>query len=96
MHTDSSLSLTDVKVLNSTSVKVSLSNKTSTGVIEISDSNHHVWRQVKPDKDGIITALEPAKNYFLRITEGTRAGPPLQIFLPAEVVKLNATNKVAS
>lgn len=45
-----SVNLTDVKVLNSTAIKLKLSTKTPENVtIELSEDNH-VWRQVKPDK----------------------------------------------
>lgn len=48
--TDLSVNLTDVKVLNSTAIKLKLSGKNlETVAIEISDNNH-VWRQQKPDK----------------------------------------------
>lgn len=43
---------------------------------------------------GIITNLEPAHSYFVRITEGGRTGPALQVILPAEVIKTNITEKV--
>lgn len=48
--TDLSVNLTDVKVLNSTAIKLKLLGKNlETVAIEISDNNH-VWRQQKPDK----------------------------------------------
>lgn len=48
--TDLSVNLTDVKVLNSTAIKLKLFGKNlETVAIEISDNNH-VWRQQKPDK----------------------------------------------
>lgn len=44
------VNLTDVKVLNSTAIKLKLSAKNPQDVtVEISDNNH-VWRQQKPDK----------------------------------------------
>lgn len=47
---DLSVNLTDVKVLNSTAIKLKLSPESSDdAVIEISDNNH-VWNQVKPSK----------------------------------------------
>nr|XP_033324101.1 putative epidermal cell surface receptor isoform X2 [Megalopta genalis] len=87
------VNLTDVKVLNSTAIKLKLSAKNPQDVtIEISDKNH-VWRQQKPDKDGIISNLEPARTYSVRVTEGTKAGPALQVVLPAEVIKTNISEK---
>lgn len=48
--TDLAVNLTDVKVLNSTAIKLKLSAKNPQDVtVEISDNNH-VWRQQKPDK----------------------------------------------
>lgn len=48
--TDLTVNLTDVKVLNSTAIKLKLSTKNPQDVtVEISDDNH-VWRQQKPDK----------------------------------------------
>ncbi|CAK9813290.1 Putative epidermal cell surface receptor [Anthophora quadrimaculata] len=93
--TDLSVNLTDVKVLNSTSIKLKLSAKNPQDVtVEISDNNH-VWRQQKPDKEGIVSNLEPAHSYYVRVTDGTRTGPALQVFLPAEVVKTNISDKMA-
>ncbi|XP_031845670.1 stranded at second isoform X2 [Nomia melanderi] len=91
---DLSVNLTDVKVLNSTTIKLKLSAKNPQDItIEISDKNH-VWRQQKPDKDGIISNLEPARTYSVRVTEGGRTGPALQVFLPAEVIKTNVSEKM--
>ncbi|KAG7200157.1 hypothetical protein KM043_000593 [Ampulex compressa] len=91
--TELSVNLTDVKVLNSTAIKLKLSAKNPRDVtIEISDNNH-VWRQQKPDKDGIVSTLEPAHTYYVRVTEGGRSGPAIQVFLPAEVVKSNISDK---
>ncbi|XP_043286009.1 putative epidermal cell surface receptor [Venturia canescens] len=88
------VNLTNIKVLNSTTIKLKLSSDLSSdAVVEISENNH-VWRQQKPDKSGIITNLEPAHSYFVRITEGGRTGPALQVILPAEVIKTNITEKV--
>lgn len=47
---DLSVNLTNVKVLNSTAIKLKMSSELSGNVVvEISDNNH-VWRQQKPDK----------------------------------------------
>lgn len=47
---DISVHLMDVKVLNSTAIKLKLSAKNPQDVtVEISQNNH-VWRQQKPDK----------------------------------------------
>ncbi|XP_023288132.1 putative epidermal cell surface receptor [Orussus abietinus] len=90
---DLSVNLTDVKVLNSTAIKIKLSAKSSEDiVIELSDNNH-LWRQLKPDKDGIISNLEPARSYYIRISEGGRPGPALQVSLPAEVIKTSIAEK---
>ncbi|XP_035734358.1 putative epidermal cell surface receptor isoform X4 [Vespa mandarinia] len=92
--TDLSVNLTDVKVLNSTAIKLKLSGKNlETVAIEISDNNH-VWRQQKPDKAGIISNLEPARTYYVRVTESGRTGPAIQISLPAEVIKTNVSEKM--
>ncbi|XP_026670875.1 putative epidermal cell surface receptor isoform X1 [Ceratina calcarata] len=92
---DLTVNLTDVKVLNSTAIKLRLSVKNPQEVtVEISDNNH-VWRQQKPDKDGIVSNLEPAHSYYVRVTDGTRTGPAVQVFLPAEVVKTNISDKTA-
>ncbi|XP_076283603.1 stranded at second isoform X1 [Lasioglossum baleicum] len=91
---DLTVNLTDVKVLNSTAIMLKLSTKNPQDVtIEISDKNH-VSRQQKPDRDGIISNLEPARTYSVRVTEGNRAGPALQVFLPAEVIKTNVSETV--
>lgn len=93
--TDLAVNLTDVKVLNSTAIKLKLSAKNPQDVtVEISDNNH-VWRQQKPDKEGIISNLDPAHSYYVRVTDGTRTGPALQVFLPAEVIKTNISDKMA-
>ncbi|CAL7951129.1 unnamed protein product [Xylocopa violacea] len=96
--TDLTVNLTDVKVLNSTAIKLKLSVKNPQDVtVEISDDNH-VWRQQKPDKEGVVSNLEPAHSYYVRVTDGTptdRPGPALQVFLPAEVVKTNIPDKMA-
>ncbi|XP_017757579.1 PREDICTED: putative epidermal cell surface receptor isoform X3 [Eufriesea mexicana] len=92
---DLAVNLTDVKVLNSTAIKLKLSAKNPQDVtVEISDNNH-VWRQQKPDKEGIISNLDPAHSYYVRVTDGTRTGPALQVFLPAEVIKTNISDKMA-
>ncbi|XP_060826436.1 putative epidermal cell surface receptor [Bombus pascuorum] len=92
--TDLAVNLTDVKVLNSTAIKLKLSAKNPQDVtVEISDNNH-VWRQQKPDKEGIISNLDPAHSYYVRVTDGTRTGPALQVFLPAEVIKTNISDKM--
>ncbi|XP_034177279.2 stranded at second isoform X2 [Osmia lignaria lignaria] len=88
------VNLTDVKVLNSTAIKLKLSAKNPQDVtVEISDNNH-VWRQQKPDKEGILSNLEPAHSYYVRVIEGSRTGPALQVFLPAEVIKTNISDKM--
>ncbi|XP_015598008.1 putative epidermal cell surface receptor isoform X2 [Cephus cinctus] len=88
------VNLTDVKVLNSTAIKLKLSTKSAEDVnVELSADNL-VWRQQKPDKDGIVSNLEPAHTYYVRITEAGKSGPALQVFLPAEVIKTNITEKV--
>ncbi|XP_014475786.1 PREDICTED: putative epidermal cell surface receptor isoform X2 [Dinoponera quadriceps] len=94
--TDLSVHLMDVKVLNSTAIKLKLSAKNPQDVtIEISENNH-VWRQQKPDKDGVVSTLEPAHTYYVRVAEGSRTGPAIQVFLPAEVVKVaNITEKMS-
>ncbi|CAB0037823.1 unnamed protein product, partial [Trichogramma brassicae] len=85
--TDLNVNLTDVKVLNSTSIKLKLSSKMSDDItVEISENNH-VWRQVKPTKDGIITNLLPAHGYYVRIVENSRPGPAIHVSLLAEVTK---------
>nr|XP_050853650.1 putative epidermal cell surface receptor isoform X2 [Vespula vulgaris] len=92
--TDLSVNLTDVKVLNSTAIKLKLSGKNlETVAIEISDNNH-VWRHQKPDKAGIISNLEPARTYYVRVTELGRTGPAIQVSLPAEVIKTNVSEKM--
>lgn len=45
--------------------------------------------------DGIISSLEPAHTYYVRVAEGNRLGPALQVSLPAEVVKTNASEKTS-
>ncbi|EZA61442.1 Putative epidermal cell surface receptor, partial [Ooceraea biroi] len=92
---DLSVHLMDVKVLNSTAIKLKMSAKNPQDVtIEISQNNH-VWRQQKPNKDGIISSLEPAHTYYIRIAEAGRTGPAIQVFLPAEVVKTNVSEKTS-
>ncbi|XP_054010514.1 putative epidermal cell surface receptor [Hylaeus anthracinus] len=91
---DLAVNLTDAKVLNSTAIKLKLSTKNPQDVtVEISDKNH-VWRQQKPDKEGIVSNLEPARTYYVRVIEGSRTGPALQVFLPAEVIKTNISDKM--
>ncbi|XP_034938419.1 putative epidermal cell surface receptor isoform X2 [Chelonus insularis] len=91
---DLSVSLTDVKVLNSTAVKLKLSSElTNKTVIEIS-KNNHIWSQQNPDKGGILLNLEPAHSYYIRITEEGRTGPAIRVTLPAEVIKTNITEKM--
>ncbi|KAK2581716.1 hypothetical protein KPH14_002201 [Odynerus spinipes] len=93
--TDLSVNLTDVKVLNSTAIKLKLSGKNLENVvIEISDDNH-LWRQQKPDKAGIISNLEPAHTYYVRVTESGKTSPAIQVFLPAEVIKTNVSEKIS-
>ncbi|XP_015171957.1 PREDICTED: putative epidermal cell surface receptor isoform X3 [Polistes dominula] len=92
--TDLSVNLTDVKVLNSTAIKLKLSGKNvDTVTIEISDNNH-VWRQQIPDKAGIISNLEPARTYYVRVIESGKTGPAIQVSLPAEVIKTNVSEKM--
>ncbi|KZC06455.1 PREDICTED: putative epidermal cell surface receptor [Dufourea novaeangliae] len=94
ISTDLTVNLTDAKVLNSTAIKLKLSTKNPQDVtVEISDKNH-VWRQQRPDKDGVISNLEPAHTYYVRVIEGSRTGPALQVFLPAEVIKTNISEKI--
>lgn len=46
--------------------------------------------------DGIVSTLEPAHTYYVRVMEGTRTGPAIQVFLPAEVVKVtNISEKMS-
>lgn len=45
--------------------------------------------------EGIISNLDPAHSYYVRVTDGTRTGPALQVFLPAEVIKTNISDKMA-
>ncbi|XP_015116127.1 putative epidermal cell surface receptor [Diachasma alloeum] len=91
---DLTVNLADVKVLNSTAIKLKLSSELSNGAaVEISE-NSHVWRQQKPDKDGVISKLEPAHSYYVRIAEGVRTGPAVRVILPAEVIKANITEKM--
>ncbi|XP_018372866.1 PREDICTED: putative epidermal cell surface receptor isoform X1 [Trachymyrmex cornetzi] len=95
--TELNVHLMDVKVLNSTAIKLKLSTKNPQDVtIEISQNNH-VWRQQNLDKDGIVSNLEPAHTYSVRVAEGSYTsipGPAIQVFLPAEVVKTNMSEKV--
>ncbi|XP_011139831.1 putative epidermal cell surface receptor isoform X1 [Harpegnathos saltator] len=86
--TDLSVHLMDVKVLNSTAIKLRLSAKNPQDVVIEISQNNHVWRQQKPDKDGIVSTLEPAHTYYVRVAEGARTSPAIQVFLPAEVVKV--------
>lgn len=44
--------------------------------------------------EGIISNLDPAHLYYVRVTDGTRTGPALQVFLPAEVIKTNISDKM--
>ncbi|KAL0118130.1 hypothetical protein PUN28_009063 [Cardiocondyla obscurior] len=93
--TDLSVQLMDVKVLNSTAIKLKLSAKNPQDVtIEISQDNR-VWRQQNPDKDGIISSLDPAHTYYVRVAEESRTGPAMQVSLPAEVVKTNISEKTS-
>ncbi|XP_036142581.1 putative epidermal cell surface receptor [Monomorium pharaonis] len=93
--TDLSAHLIDVKVLNSTAIKLKLIAKNPQEVtVEISHNNH-VWRQLNPDKDGIVSSLEPAHMYYVRVTEGSNTGPAIQVSLPAEVVKTNVSEKTS-
>ncbi|XP_066598389.1 putative epidermal cell surface receptor [Prorops nasuta] len=85
------VNLTDVKVVNSTAIKLKLSSKSPRdALIEISDDNH-VWREVSFDKAGIIGSLEPAHSYYVRVTESGKVGPAIRVFLPPEVTKTNAS-----
>ncbi|KAJ8673538.1 hypothetical protein QAD02_004800 [Eretmocerus hayati] len=89
---DLSVNLTDVKVLNSTAIQLKLSSESFDDVtIEISENNH-VWRQVKPTKDGVIADLQPAHGYYVRVLEGSRAGPSIHVSLLAEVIKQGVTD----
>jgi len=45
--------------------------------------------------DGIISNLEPAHMYYIRVAEAGRTGPAIQVFLPAEVVKTNISEKIS-
>ena len=64
-----SVNLTDVKVLNSTAIKLRLSTKTPENVtIELSEDNH-LWRQVKPDKGKLPTRLTILKSSKQNIFE---------------------------
>ncbi|XP_014206439.1 putative epidermal cell surface receptor isoform X2 [Copidosoma floridanum] len=91
--TDLSVNLTDVKVLNSTAIKLKLSSKSPDEItIEISENNHR-WTQVKPTKEGIISNLQPAHSYYVRVIDGTRAGPAIHVSLLAEVTKTSVTEK---
>ncbi|EFN69059.1 Putative epidermal cell surface receptor [Camponotus floridanus] len=91
--TDLNVHLIDAKVLNSTAIKLKMSVKNIQDItVEISQNNH-VWRQQKPDKDGILSNLEPAHTYYVRLADGSRTGPAIQVFLPAEVVKTNISEK---
>ncbi|XP_018314632.1 putative epidermal cell surface receptor isoform X1 [Mycetomoellerius zeteki] len=95
--TDLNVHLMDVKVLNSTAIKLKLSTKNPQDVtIEISQNNH-VWRQQNLDKDGIISNLEPAHTYSVRVAEGSHTSiprPAIQVLLPAEVVTTNMSEKI--
>ncbi|XP_076166430.1 stranded at second isoform X2 [Ptiloglossa arizonensis] len=93
---DPSVDLTDAKVLNSTAIKLELATAHPQDVtVEISDKNR-VWRQQRPDRDGVLGNLEPARTYYVRVVQGTRTGPALQVFLPAEVVKTNVSSPSSS
>ncbi|XP_011050906.1 PREDICTED: putative epidermal cell surface receptor isoform X3 [Acromyrmex echinatior] len=49
------------------------------------------------DLDGIVSNLEPAHTYSVRVAEGSYTstpGPAIQVFLPAEIVKTNMSEKV--
>ncbi|XP_058793011.1 putative epidermal cell surface receptor isoform X2 [Phymastichus coffea] len=90
---DLSVNLTDVKVLNSTAIKLKLSSKLPDEVtVEISENNH-LWRQVKPTKDGILSNLQPGHGYYVRIVEGPRTGQAIHVSLLAEVPKASVTEK---
>ncbi|XP_011702394.1 PREDICTED: putative epidermal cell surface receptor, partial [Wasmannia auropunctata] len=93
--TDLSVHLMDVKVLNSTAIKLKLSAKHPQNVVIEISQNNHVWRQQNPDKDGIISNFEPAHTYSIRVAEGNHAGPAVQVSLPAEVVKTNISEKIS-
>lgn len=43
--------------------------------------------------DGILSNLEPAHTYYVRLADGSRTGPAIQVFLPAEIVKTNISEK---
>lgn len=43
--------------------------------------------------DGILSNLEPAHTYYVRVADGSHTGPAIQVFLPAEVVKTNISEK---
>ncbi|XP_044013505.1 putative epidermal cell surface receptor isoform X2 [Aphidius gifuensis] len=89
---DLTVNLTDVKVINSTAIKLKLSSELSSdAVIEVSEDNR-IWMQRKIDNNGILSNLEPAHSYHVRITEGGRTGPSLRVILPAEVIKTNITD----
>ncbi|XP_072763556.1 putative epidermal cell surface receptor isoform X2 [Anoplolepis gracilipes] len=93
--TDLNVHLIDVKVLNSTAVKLKMSVKNLQNItVEFSHDNH-VWRQQELNKDGILSNLEPAHVYYVRVINGSRAGPAIQVFLPAEVVKTNISEKMS-
>jgi len=44
--------------------------------------------------DGVISSLEPAHTYFIRVAEKNRTDPAIQVFLPAELVKINVSEKI--
>ncbi|KAK0163695.1 hypothetical protein PV328_002401 [Microctonus aethiopoides] len=91
---DLTVSLTNIKILNSTAIKLILSSELSNGsFVEVSENNN-LWRQQVSATDGIITMLEPARSYYVRIREGGRAGPALRVIMPAEVIKSNVTEKM--
>ncbi|XP_067213383.1 putative epidermal cell surface receptor isoform X2 [Linepithema humile] len=91
--TDLNVHLIDVKVLNSTAVKLQLSTKNPEDVVTEISQNSHVWSQRKIDKDGVISNLAPAHTYYIRVTEGSNTGPAIQVILPAEVMKTNVSEK---
>ncbi|XP_011504664.1 PREDICTED: putative epidermal cell surface receptor [Ceratosolen solmsi marchali] len=85
--------LIDVKILNSTAIKLKLSSKLPNEItIELSENNH-VWKQVTPTKDGIISNLQPAHGYYIRVVEGSRIGPAIHVSLLTEVIKTSVTKQ---
>lgn len=45
--------------------------------------------------DGIVSSLEPAHTYYVRVAEGSHTRPAIQVSLPAEVVKTNISEKAS-